>query len=135
MKHLLLPSLVLLASLTFAQKPHRIVMQFSSGDSLSQASVLGQVRNIRTEWPDARIEVVCHGPGLDLLTSAGSRIPAATMADWKSKGVVFAACQNTMRRRGVKAEDLLREATMVPSAMTELVLKQEEGWSYVKGGH
>ena len=48
-------------------KKHKIVMQFTDNDSLSQATVTGQVKNIRTAWPNAEIEVVCHGPGLDLL--------------------------------------------------------------------
>jgi len=30
---------------------------------------------------------------------------------------------------------LLKASTVVPSAMIELTLKQENGWAYVKGGH
>lgn len=121
--------------ISYGQKTHRVVMQFTDSDSISQASVVGQVRNIRADLPDAQVEVVCHGPGLDLLVARLSKVPAQTLAEWKSKGVVFAACNNTMRRRGVKKEDLVPEAQVVPSAMSELILKQEEGWSYVKGGH
>jgi intracellular sulfur oxidation DsrE/DsrF family protein len=113
---------------------HRVVMQFSDSDSLSQASVTGQVKNIRAVWPDAKIEVVCHGPGLDLLVATKTKA-AAAVEEWIKKGVVFAACQNTMQRRKVKPEDLLPTAAMVPSAMIELISKQEEGWAYVKGGH
>ncbi|HNT49072.1 MAG TPA: DsrE family protein, partial [Cyclobacteriaceae bacterium] len=115
-------------------KPHKIVMQFTDSDSLSQASVVGQVKNIRTAWPNAQIEVVCHGPGLDLLISKTSKA-SAQVAEWSSKGVVFGACSNTMRRKNLKAEDLLKVSTVVPSAMIELTLKQEDGWAYVKGGH
>jgi len=115
-------------------KKHKIVIQFSDSDSLSQASVTGQVKNIRTAWPNAEVELVCHGPGLDLLVTSKSKASKA-VADWSTQGVTFAACNNTMRRRNVKKEDLLPSAQVVPSAMTELVLKQEKGWAYVKGGH
>jgi len=115
-------------------KKHRIVMQFTDGDSLSQATVTGQVRNIRTAWPNAEIEVVCHGPGLDLLMSSKSKASKA-LADWSAQGVIFSACNNTMKRRNIKKEDLLPTVQVVPSAMIELTLKQEEGWAYVKGGH
>lgn len=115
-------------------KKHKIVIQFSDSDSLSQASVTGQVKNIRTAWPNAEVELVCHGPGLDLLVTSKSKASKA-VADWSAQGVTFAACNNTMRRRNVKKEDLLPSAQVVPSAMTELVLKQEKGWAYVKGGH
>lgn len=115
-------------------KPHKIVMQFTDSDSLSQASIVGQVKNIRTAWPNAQIEVVCHGPGLDLLISKTTKA-SVQVTEWSSKGVVFAACGNTMKRKNLKAEDLLKASTVVPSAMIELTLKQEDGWAYVKGGH
>jgi intracellular sulfur oxidation DsrE/DsrF family protein len=115
-------------------KKHKIVMQFSNSDSLSQASVVGQVKNIRTAWPNAEIEVVCHGPGLDLLQTTKSKA-ADQVAEWSGKGVVFAACNNTMKRKKLTKEDLLTSAVVVPSAMIELTLKQEKGWAYVKGAH
>lgn len=115
-------------------KKHKIVMQFSNSDSLSQASVVGQVKNIRTAWPNAEIEVVCHGPGLDLLQTTKSKA-ASQVAEWSGKGVVFAACGNTLKRKNLTKEDLLPSAIVVPSAMIELTLKQEKKWAYVKGAH
>lgn len=115
-------------------KTHRIVMQFSVGDSLEQISIIGQVGNIRAAWPKASIEVVCHSSGLDLLTGKKSKV-AASVSDLSSKGVVFAACNNTMRRRNLKKEDLLPVSVVIPSAMLELVMKQEKGWAYLKGAH
>lgn len=115
-------------------KKHKVVIQFSDSDSLSQASVTGQVKNIRTAWPNAEVELVCHGPGLELLVTSKSKASKA-VADWSAQGVTFAACNNTMRRRNIKKEDLLPSVQIVPSAMIELVLKQEKGWAYVKGGH
>ncbi len=115
-------------------KKHKIVMQFTDSDSLSQATVTGQVKNIRAAWPNADIEVVCHGGGLDLLMTSKSKASKA-LADWSAQGVVFSACNNTMKRRNIKKEELLPSVQVVPSAMIELTLKQEEGWAYVKGGH
>ena len=109
-------------------------MQFSAGDSLEQVSIIGQVGNIRTAWPNAQIEVVCHGSGLDMLTTSKSKV-ARNVLDLSSKGVVFAACNNTMRKRNLKKEDMLPASMIVPSAMLELVSKQEEGWAYLKGAH
>jgi intracellular sulfur oxidation DsrE/DsrF family protein len=142
MKYFILFGLLIFVQNSFAQsadgvvdlKKHKIVMQFSNSDSLSQASVVGQVKNIRNAWPNAEIEVVCHGPGLDLLVGSKSKA-ADQVTEWSSKGVVFAACGNTMKRRNVKKEDLLSPARVVPSAMIELTLKQEQKWAYVKGGH
>jgi uncharacterized protein len=142
MKNILLVALLALSINTIAQsnegvldmKKHKIVMQYTLSDSLSQVSVVTQVGNIRALWPNAQIEVVCHGGGLDLLQTSKSKA-ASEVAEWTGKGVVFAACNNTMKRKKLTKADLLPTATVVPSAMIELTLKQEKGWAYVKGAH
>ncbi len=134
--------LVFISTVTLAQQnpevvdmqKHRIVMQFTDGDPESQKAVSGQVSNILSAWPNAEVEVVCHGSGLDLLTTKESKASVA-LTELSSKGVIFSACSNSMRRRNVKKEDLLSTARVVPSAMIQLTLRQEEGWTYVKGGH
>ena len=112
---------------------HRIVIQFNDPDSVSQVRTLLQVQNVKKLWPDAEIEVVCLGGGLDLLMSKNSKA-SNQVADWSGKGVIFAACNNTMMNRKVTKEDLLPQAVVVPAAIIELATKQEEGWSYFRGG-
>ena len=114
-------------------KKHKIVFQFMDGDSASQVRMSLQVGNVRAAWPNADIEVVCQGGGIEMLMTSKSKA-ASSVADWSAKGVTFAVCNNTMRNRNVKKEDLLSQAVVVPSAIIELTLKQEEGWAYVKGG-
>src|SRR5690348_16770335 len=87
-------------------KKHKVVIQFNDADSVSQTRVILQVQNLKTSWPNAEVEVVCLAGGLDLLMTANSKASKA-VADWSAKGVVFAACNNTMRMRKVKKEDLL----------------------------
>jgi len=112
---------------------HRIVMQFNDPDSVSQTRTLLQVQNVRKIWPDAQIEVVCLGGGLDLLMTKNSKA-SNLVAEWSGKGVIFAACNNTMMNRKVTKEDLLPQAVVVPAAVIELATRQEEGWSYFRGG-
>jgi uncharacterized protein len=49
-------------------------------------------------------------------------------------GVVFAACQNTMRAMHVTKDDLLGVATTVDAGVAELTRKEEAGWSYIRSG-
>jgi intracellular sulfur oxidation DsrE/DsrF family protein len=49
-------------------------------------------------------------------------------------GVVFAACENTMRKKKVTKDALFPFATTVDSGVAEVVRKQEQGWSYIKSG-
>jgi intracellular sulfur oxidation DsrE/DsrF family protein len=115
-------------------KKHKIVIQFADNDSIAQVRVTQQVGNVLRCWPNAEIEVVCLAGGLDLLMTNKTKAGKA-VAEWTSKGIVFAACNNTMKMRNVKKEDLLKEALVVPSAIVELATKQEEGWSYFRSGH
>ncbi len=115
-------------------KPHKIVMQYTQGDSLDQVAVVGQVSNVLAALPNAKIEVICHSSGLDLLVTSKSFV-SPIINDLAKRGVVFAACNNSMKKRKVSKDQLLPVAIVVPSAMVELVLKQEKGWSYVKGAH
>ncbi|MFN6245136.1 MAG: DsrE family protein, partial [Chitinophagaceae bacterium] len=51
-----------------------------------------------------------------------------------SQGVIFNACENTMNKYGIKKEMLLNVAGTVASGVAELVIQQENGWSYIKAG-
>lgn len=116
------------------KKTHKVVMQVTEGDSLTQLAVIGQVRNIMKQLPNAQIEVVCHANSLDMLLKAGSKV-ASHIAELTSLNVRFAACENTMARKKATVEDLVPGVETVPSGLVEIIHKQEEGWSYVKGGH
>jgi uncharacterized protein len=111
--------------------PHRIVYDMSAADTAQHAGLMRQLNNIKRGWPDAQIEIVVHGKALDLLVTDKSYRSNA-IKELQAKGVVFAACENTMRARKVVKEQLLPGVTTVPMGIGELVLKQEERWSYIK---
>jgi intracellular sulfur oxidation DsrE/DsrF family protein len=142
MKSLATLFLVLVIAAAKAQNPqtvvdnkvHKMVMQFTVGDSTEQVAIVTQVGNVLAAWPKAQIEVVCHSSGLNVITANKSKVGKA-ISDLSAKGVVFAACNNTMRRLKLSKEDLLPTAVIVPSAFVEIVTKQEEGWAYLKGAH
>lgn len=114
--------------------PHRVIMQVTQADSLTQVAVISQVRNVKKQLPDAEIEVVCHANGLEMLTKTGSKV-ASSVFELSRMNVKFVACENTMARQHVTVDDLLPQVGTVASGLTEIILKQEEGWSYIKGGH
>ena len=43
-------------------------------------------------------------------------------------------CANTLKARNLTKEALIPEAVAVPSGIGEVIMKQEEGWSYLKAG-
>ena len=56
------------STLIFAQqKQHKIVFDFTKGDTASFATIVRHAVTIMKMTGNAQLEVVCHGPGLDLL--------------------------------------------------------------------
>ena len=96
-------------------------------------AVVKQLNNFLVAAPNAKIEVVCHNNGIEFLTSAKTK-HSAMITELKSKGITFAACENTMRERKIKKEEIASEAFFVPSGVVEVALKQSEKWSYIKAG-
>jgi intracellular sulfur oxidation DsrE/DsrF family protein len=112
---------------------HKIVIQFNEADSISQQRMVLQAGHIKDDLPGAEVEVVCLGGGIDLLITSYSKASAA-VEELTKRGVVFAACNYSMKSRNVTKADLLREAVVVPSAVIELAVKQKQGWTYFRGG-
>lgn len=121
------------ASKVMDEQEHKVILQVSKADSAEQLVVVSQVKNILKSLPGAKIEVVCHSQGLPLLVASQSKAATHVQA-LIEQGVIFAACENTMERKKIRKEDLLPGVITVPSAMAELILKQEAGWTYVKAG-
>jgi uncharacterized protein len=117
-----------------SQPPHRIVMQLVSGDTLAHKSLFVQLRNLSEGWGDSvAIEVVCHGPGMNLLMTAKST-QAANIAKFQQQGIRFIACENTLKERKIDKTELLPKLEFVKMGIAEIVIKQEQGWSYIKAG-
>lgn len=122
-------------SLSNAQpgKVHKIIFQLSTGDTLYHTMLMKQLNNVLTAAPDAKLEVVCHGPYINLLLNDKTTVRDKIQV-LKSKGVNFEACENTLKDKNISRDKIISEAGFVPSALIEIVLKQEEGWSYIKAG-
>ncbi len=120
---------------TTRQPEHRIVMQLTSGDTTAYNGLMKQLRNLTTGWGDSvQIEVVCHGPGMNLLLTAQTQ-HADKIYAFQKKGIRFVACENTLRERNIRKEEVLPGMDYVPMGIAEIVMKQEQGWSYIKAGN
>jgi intracellular sulfur oxidation DsrE/DsrF family protein len=113
---------------------YRAVFELTSDNPKQWTAVLNNVENLRKALPGTRVEVVAHGPGLQLLMREHNSEVAARMEDLAKQGVVFAACQNTMKRMNVSPDQLSPFAQTVDSGVAEIVRKQQAGWAYLRSG-
>ena len=139
--YLLLTVLMLMSGLIFAQNEssdvdlaeHKIVFQLTSGDTNVHKMLVRQLGNVLTAAPNSKIEVVCHGPGITMLTSRQT-IGQPKVIELKGKGIDFVVCENTLKEKKVTKEEIIPEAAFVKAGIIEIVKKQEEGWSYIRAG-
>ena len=135
MRKLVLPLFFLLFATTIQAQQNKlsVVWDLSNADTAVQAGVFRQINNALTQKPNLEIEVVFHGQAVLSLLKEDKSFEARVKSV-KEKGVTVAACNNTLKRLKIEPSQLMPQVTVVPSAVVELIVKQSEGWSYIKAG-
>ena len=127
---------ILFAGFIFAQQQHKIVFEFTKSDTASFAMMMRQLNNItKATDGNAKLEVVCYGPGLSLLMTEKTTVQQQIVDFHQKYNVVFAACETSMKRQGIVKSQLIPQVVTVPLATLEISSKQQEGWSYIKAGY
>ena len=111
----------------------KAVVHVNFDEAERQKATLGNVEHILAEVGDqkADIVVVCHGPGLSMLTKSDSKL-SGKIAELEKRGVQFHACENTMKKESVTKDDLLPGVKTTPSGAVEVLRRQQQGYSYFK---
>jgi intracellular sulfur oxidation DsrE/DsrF family protein len=133
MKKILFSTLILVCvSIAASAQSHKVVVQINTSDTLVWHGALKNISNLQTALgPSTQIELVAHGAGISILLD-GKTTQKAKIAELAASGVLFKACENTIRERKIDRATILTQAGTVPSGVAEIVLKQEAGWSYLK---
>jgi len=111
---------------------NKVVLQVSDSDPAKWNLALNNARNIQTDLGEknVEIEIVAYGPGIGMLkldSPVASRLDEAI-----ASGVKVAACENTMRGQKLARADMLPNLEYVPAGVTEIMKKQQQGWSYIR---
>lgn len=128
-------SATVVAQNTTPTTTHKVVVQLNSADTAAWGGVIGNIKNLSKIWPDQlQIEVVVHGRALDFLVASKSHL-VNDVEQLSKKGIMFSACENTMGKYGITKQMLIPAVFTVPSGVGEVILKQEQGWSYLRAGY
>ena len=131
----LLASLTLLFAAGLACAQDAVVYHFDN----AAAQGLKGLRNVRNHIdtdPTAKITVVTHAEGIDMLMegakAANGTEYAPLVSALKSRGVSFEICEITLKNRGLKKEQFIQEADFTPSGVVRLAKLQRQGYAYIK---
>ncbi len=120
----------------FGDAAHKVVYQCNKADDDYLAAILFSVGElVRKYGDDAEIVVTAFGPGIHLLAKRPRRAIRPELQAHASSlalyGVAFHACGNTLKGLDWTEDDLLPFATTVPIGAEDLMLLQEQGYSYI----
>ena len=103
------------------------------------AQGLKGLRNVRNHLdvdPAAKITVVTHAEGVDMLMEGAKAANGAEYAPLvsalKSRGVNFEICEITLKNRDLKKEQFIQEASFTPSGVVRIAKLQAQGSAYIK---
>ena len=126
----------------------RVVYHIDDADPERQRAALRIVNNHLNDMGDDRLDihVVVQGNGVSMLVmpdaSTGTRLQGnathpmqVSIEDLKIRGVSFAVCGNSLKRRNILSTDHLYDVApddIVDSGLAELVRLQGDGYTYIK---
>ncbi|RDV44752.1 hypothetical protein DOE76_11035 [Leifsonia sp. ku-ls] len=108
-----------------------VVVHLDEDDPAKHAAVLRNVGNLIDALPPGtQIELVVHGPAISLLLRESPHREA--VRELQSRGLTIDACRNTLRSERIDTEHLVADSVIVPSGIAHLVIRQREGWAYLR---
>jgi intracellular sulfur oxidation DsrE/DsrF family protein len=126
----------MLAQILYAQTAdYKVVFDITSKDTVNHQAVVREISLIKNANPDAQLEVVVYGQGLDLVLKDKSTKAEAIQQLLADKNVSFKVCAMTMKRNNVDKNELLPGVEVVPDGIYEIISKQHKGWGYIKVAH
>ena len=120
----------------FDDPVHKLVYQFNKADPDYMEHILFSVGAMLRKYGDeAHLVVTAIGPGLHILAKKPLRpVPSIVhqrVSSLAAYGVSFHACGNTMKSLGWEKNDMLDFAEIVEIGADDLMLLQEQGYSYI----
>jgi uncharacterized protein len=114
---------------------YKVVFDMSSRDSINQQAIVREIGLITGASPEAKLEVVIYGQGLELAIKNRSSQQPAVEKIIASNKASFKVCAMTMKRNNIDSTELVPGVQIVPDGIYEIISKQQAGWGYIKVGH
>jgi len=114
---------------------YNVVFDMSSRDTVNQQAVIREIGLITGARPDAKLEVVIYGQGLDLVVKDRTAQQSALEKLIADNKATFKVCAMTMKRNNIEKDQLVPGVEVVPDGIYEIISKQQEGWGYIKVSH
>ena len=121
-------------NLSAQEKPVKIVFDVTSSDAKVHQAAIRHVKFMSQAYEDAQFEVVMYSGSIDMVLKEKSSVAEDLEALAKKDNITFVVCQGTMKRHKISDDQLIPGLVQVPDGILEIIMKQAEGWGYIKEG-
>jgi len=131
---------MLLLALCFAfnmsaqETPVKIVFDVTSDNVKVHESTMRHVKLMAKAYPESKFEVVMYSGSINMVVKNKSTVAVDMETLAKNANVSFVVCEGTMKRHKIDTSQLISGVTTVPDGILEIIIKQAEGWGYIKEG-
>ena len=112
--------------------PYRIVFDVTSKDTLVHKAVVRWIHEVMDNNPTAQVEIVYYAKSLDMITKGKSKFATEIEKLSANKNIAFKVCEIAMKNNNVTKDQLLPGVGTVPDGIYEILLRQSDGWGYIK---
>src|SRR6478736_4700171 len=99
--------IALMSTVAHAQANYKVVFDMSSRDSVNQQAIVREIGLITDANPNAKLEVVIYGQGLDLAVNGRSPQQANVEKIISGGKATFKVCAMTLKRNNIAKDQLV----------------------------
>jgi len=132
-KYITIALVLFFSTMLMAQEnPVKIVFDVTSDNTKVHQAAVRHVKFMSQAYPDSMFEVVMYSGSIDMVLKDKSSVATDMETLAKNKNIAFVICEGTMKRHKIDKSQLISGVTTVPDGILEIIMKQKEGWGYIK---
>ncbi|AEM70903.1 hypothetical protein Murru_1863 [Allomuricauda ruestringensis DSM 13258] len=133
MKNILLFLVIMVSGLTLAQnEPIKVVFDVTSSNPEVHRTAAKHLRLMAEAYPESEFELVVYSGAFKMVDKKSSVAGETLSTVVNRDNVSIVICEQTMKKHKMTMDDLIPGVGSVPDGIYELVIKQKQGWGYIK---
>jgi len=125
--------MMMVSGLILAQnEPIKVVFDVTSSNPDVHRAAAKHLRLMAEAYPESEFELVIYSGAFKMVDKKSSVAGETLSAIINRDNVDIVICQQTMKRHKMTMDDLIPGVGSVPDGIYEIIIKQKQGWGYIK---
>jgi len=125
--------MMMVSGLILAQnEPIKVVFDVTSSNPDVHRAAAKHLRLMAEAYPESEFELVIYSGAFKMVDKKSSVAGETLSAVVNRDNVDIVICQQTMKRHKMTMDDLIPGVGSVPDGIYEIIMKQKQGWGYIK---